>query len=105
MFFSLSLCAMQTNKVTEMSKSQVPFKKTHYAAAALDVITGLGLLAIGILATQMGFLPNILTSHVQYAFIGAGAAYTVGILAALGYLLKTVKAPNSYLCKTRASLI
>lgn len=79
MFFSISLCA------GGIDQDAGP-KPIVWGAIGADIILGLALLIIGIVATQFGFLP----SNIQYAFIGAGAAYSFGLLCAVGVLIKAV---------------
>lgn len=95
MFFSVSMCAVEPIRGNIMTGEEPSFSKAHQIAAGADALLGIALLAIGILAAQFGFLP----SNMQYALIGAGTAYSWGILCVVGLLIKFVKAPDSYLIK------
>jgi hypothetical protein len=61
--------------------------------ASADVILGVALLIIGGMSLHFEFLPL----EFQYAFIGAGTAYTLGILAGIGLIVKLVRAPSNFL--------
>lgn len=71
MFYSIAACTEKYHR------GSMP---VACAAMVADLTVGIALLTIGILAMQLGFLP----SHLQYALIGAGAAYSFGILCGLG---------------------
>jgi hypothetical protein len=91
MFFGASVCMVSPKRPTESSPHA--FRKSHMAAFGVDTLIAIALLVIGILATQLNFLP----SHVGYAFIGAGAAYSCALLAILGTLIKLIRLPRTYL--------
>ncbi|MBS0624356.1 MAG: hypothetical protein JSS62_07050 [Verrucomicrobia bacterium] len=77
MFISSTACHLISQEEAKNSGCKI------VSSITLDAILGIALLVIGAVSTQCGFLP----SHLQYAFIGAGAAYTVGTLCALGVII------------------
>jgi hypothetical protein len=71
-----------------------PYAFKFFAQGA-DLALGIALLLIGVLSTQFGFLPN----SIQFAFIGAGAAYCFGILCVTAFVLKSMFARDRYLIR------
>ncbi len=92
MLFSLATCMIAPDRISAYSDEVAP-TKAHYAALGIDILLGAALLVIGILATQLGFLPD----SVQYAFIGGGVAYTIGTFSAIGLVVKMAIMPGSHL--------
>lgn len=82
MFFSIACCTIAQEINTSTGKESG--KPIHLAALIADFVTGVALLVIGICATQWNFMPV----ELQYAFIGAGSAYSMGLWSVTGLLIK-----------------
>ena len=81
MFFCISACTIAEKK---LSNNKGELKPIHIAAFILDVITAIALLVVGICATQWHFMPP----ELQFALIGAGSAYGIGLLSVMGFIGK-----------------
>lgn len=81
-FFAVSLCVKPSIGLTQRPIIQA--KPIHFIALAVDIIFALGMLAVGLVSQQTGLLSH----HVQFALIGAGAAYTFCMATLIGFLLK-----------------
>jgi hypothetical protein len=91
MFISIASCTI-AGQINSSSGKNEP-KGIHAAAIIADFITGVALLVIGICATQWNFMPVDL----QYAFIGAGSAYSIGLWSVAGLIIKN-NCTKKYLC-------
>jgi hypothetical protein len=65
----------------------------HVFARVADFVSAIAFIIIGALATQYGFL----SQELQYAFIGAGSAYTILNIILLGSRIKHYIAPNVFM--------
>lgn len=94
MFFCVSLCTVGLRE-DPYNRDTDSLRLGHYAAAIADVVLGIALLTISLLAIQFNFLPNSLT----FAMIGAGSTYAFGMCCAVATVIKFAVAPDKHLIK------